>query len=81
MVPKKGHLGAQICGHGVSLTRALAICHEACLVRAATFPAQIILYKDLLVQGFAHMSSHPISLADTEDTGRVLGRNSGWNLR
>ena len=24
------------------------------------------------------MSSHPISVADAKDTGRVLGRNSGW---
>lgn len=45
---------------------------------AASFPAQLILYKDLLVQGSAHMSSHPISVADAKDTGRVLGRNSGW---
>ena len=78
MVPKKGHLGDQTGVHGVSFIHALGICHEVCLVHAANFPAQLILYEDLLVQGSAHMSSHPRSVADAKDTDRVLGRNSGW---
>lgn len=53
MVPKKGHLGDQIGVHGISFIHALDMCHEACLVHAANFPAQLILYEDL-VQGSAH---------------------------
>ena len=68
-VPKKGHLGDQIGVHGISFIRALAMCREACLVHAANFPAQLILYKDL-VRGSAHMSSYHISVADAKDTGR-----------
>lgn len=60
--------------------RALGVHLDTCLARAATFQADSSV-EGLVVQGSAHPSSHPTSVAAAEDGGRGPGQESVWMLR